>query len=67
MSKELENKKFLEKLEKMDVILEAIIETVENIEVKEDGSLYVKFKSHFIIESEGNQIFYTNNGGMYER
>lgn len=42
--------------------LNAFADAFEVVEVLSDGSLYMKTKSHLIIESEGNQIFYSKEG-----
>lgn len=50
--------KLFPKLEKLLVILD----TIDNIKVMEDKSLYIKFKSNLAIETENNALFYSNKG-----
>lgn len=50
--------KLFPKLEKLLVILD----TIDNIKVMEDKSLYIKFKSNLAIETENTALFYSNKG-----
>jgi len=44
--------------------LNALADALEKVEVLEDGSLYLKTKSHLVIESVGNQVMYSEEGDI---
>ena len=50
----------IDKQANRDAKLNALADAIDAIEVLDDGSLYVKTKSHLIIESAGNQVLYSD-------
>ena len=42
--------------------LKLILDCIEEIKTNNKNSLYIKFKSDFILATEGSQVFYTKDG-----
>ena len=42
--------------------LEPILDCIEEVKTSKGGALYIKLKSDFILDTEGNQVLYTKDG-----
>jgi len=42
--------------------LDKLAEAIEEIEVMDDGSLYVKYKNHLVVNTNGSNYTYSKNG-----
>jgi hypothetical protein len=60
----MSSKKKLAKFEKKSLkkIVNIFNKVIDSVNVGPNGECHIKFKSDFVFETEGSQIFYTKNG-----